>query len=370
MGFLAFLIYSLIYLLGLGTLIAAIFDVSPFVCFSPETKEFFLNPFSDWIFLIKEFQWGRWAVDSGWNFAIFLCFILFFPGWIACWFFVRRIRFSKILRAPFYHFKRKKLEKAGPVKIPVPHKNASLNRPMAMPKSMSFGNTLAQQMKEQASSQPSSQQQPLPSPNQTSSQTQEKPQNESFTPEQKAFIEQLGKKHNLDLFERIMLNNFVVPLVLASDSRAFLMQFLSQPTEWIADESITEGYDKPTWFSTQGLITSPIYELTQAAAALHEKEPESELISVVVLTSGSVINASLMQRTWAQTKSFVVRLDETVDAPDSITLAELLERDSFSFEELSQTDTLDQVNPFAENSPANEEKPEDSHPMEDDAPKS
>lgn len=368
MSFFAFLIYSLVYFVGLGTLIAAFFDVSPFVCFSLETKEFFINPFSDWIFLFKEFQWGRWAVDSGRNFAIFLCFILFFPGWIVCWFFVRRIRFSKILRAPFYHFKRKRLEKAGPVKISVPHKSATLNRPMAMPKSMSFGNTLAQQMKEQASSQPSSQQQP--SPNQTSFQTQETRPNTPFTSEQKAFIEQLGKKHNLDLFERIMLNNSVVPLVLASDSRAFLMQFLSQPTEWIADESITEGYDKPTWFSTQGLITSPVYELTQAAAALHEKEPESELISVVVLTQGCVINASLMQKTWAQTKSFVVRLDETVDAPDSITLAELLERDSFSFEELSQNEAADQINPFAENLPVSNEKTEDSQHLEDDILKS
>ena len=103
MSFFAFLLYTFIYFVGLGTLLSAVLGVSPFVCFSIKTNEVFLNPFSDWIFLIHEFQWGLWAVDSGINFVIFLCFILFFPLWILCWFWVRKLRFFRILKKPFYY---------------------------------------------------------------------------------------------------------------------------------------------------------------------------------------------------------------------------------------------------------------------------
>ena len=338
MSFFAFLLYTFIYFVGLGTLLSAVLGVSPFVCFSIKTNEVFLNPFSDWIFLIHEFQWGLWAVDSGINFVIFLCFILFFPLWILCWFWVRKLRFFRILKKPFYYFKRKKIEKRGTSPLPLQTSSALMNRPKAMPKSVSFGNSLPSQLQNAQKQQ--SETPPMP-PEQLNTATQQQ-QKETFTQEQKNFIQQLGQSHELEMFERILLNDFIVPLVLASDTRAFLITALNQDTEWIADESITDGYDKPTWFSTQGLLTSPVFELTKAAETLHEKEPDSEIISVVILTQGSIINASLMQKNWAKEKAFVVRLNESIESPDCITLAELLDRDSFSFEELPETEPEEQ----------------------------
>ena len=353
MSFFAFLLYTFIYFVGLGTLLSAVLGVSPFVCFSIKTNEVFLNPFSDWIFLIHEFQWGLWAVDSGINFVIFLCFILFFPLWILCWFWVRKLRFFRILKKPFYYFKRKKIEKRGTSPLPLQTSSALMNRPKAMPKSVSFGNSLPSQLQNAQNQQ--SETPPMP-PEQLNTTTQQQ-QKETFTQEQKNFIQQLGQSHELEMFERILLNDFIVPLVLASDTRAFLITALNQDTEWIADESITDGYDKPTWFSTQGLLTSPVFELTKAAETLHEKEPDSEIISVVILTQGSIINASLMQKNWAKEKAFVVRLNESIESHDCITLAELLDRDSFSFEELPETEPKEQEE---QKEPEEQEEPESS----------
>ncbi|MGN1090979.1 MAG: hypothetical protein ACI4RJ_00600, partial [Alphaproteobacteria bacterium] len=236
--------------------------------------------------------------------------------------------------------------------LPLQTSSALMNRPKAMPKSVSFGNSLPSQLQNAQNQQ--SETPPMP-PEQLNTTTQQQ-KKETFTQEQKNFIQQLGQSHELEMFERILLNDFIVPLVLASDTRAFLITALNQDTEWIADESITDGYDKPTWFSTQGLLTSPVFELTKAAETLHEKEPDSEIISVVILTQGSIINASLMQKNWAKEKAFVVRLNESIESPDCITLAELLDRDSFSFEELPETEPKEQEEPEEQEEPKEQEE--------------
>ena len=68
-----------------------------------------------------------------------------------------------------------------------------------------------------------------------------------------------------------------------------------------------------------------------------EKEPDSELIKIVTLTKGSILNASLMQNAWSKDKVFVVKLDETIPMEDCLTLADLLNRNVFDSDYMPTT---------------------------------
>lgn len=338
MSFFAFVIYSFIYLVGLGALIASVLGVSPFLCISLKTNEVFLNPFEDWILLYHQFQWGEWAVDSGRNLAIFLSFILFFPCWILLWFLLRHFCSFKFLKAPFHYFKRKKLEKASLDTSSVAKRTTS--RPFAMPKSASYGSVLPSQ--EQLNEQPSQSQPPSPSHPDTQQTSQEPAQDTMTQPDGhtesaqslcsaqvKEEITAYAQKAGFQVYDSVLLGEYVVPLVLLKDSVALLLTFLNEDTEWFADETTSADDQKPTWFATSGLITSPVYNMTQAAQALSKLEPDSYLSGIVVLTAGSVVNSTIMQNTWRQSNNYVVRLNDNIICEGLTTFEELLETNDF-----------------------------------------
>ena len=148
---------------------------------------------------------------------------------------------------------------------------------------------------------------------------------EELSPELKEQVKQVGNELGCDLFENVLLDNITVPLVLATDSVAFLMTFLLEEREWIADEEAADEDLDPTWFSAEGLITSPFYLMSKAAERLKQQEPESEIIPVVVLCEGSILNAGALKSQWEEKNGFVVSFNKDTDGTLQ-TLQELLQK--------------------------------------------
>ena len=300
--FFAFLIYSFIFLCIGGSVITYYFDVSPFACFSMSTKEVFINPFSDWYRLYIDFQHDNWAINSLYNLTIFLIFLFFFPAWIGLWFFLKRFNWEKIFLKPVYffkrHFRKKEIEKPDVSKMV----KTSSERPLAMRKSSNFGNLAAIAEGENSTNNESKE---VPSTTQNTTSSNKQP-GAPINLRQKEQLRLLGERYGFELFERVQLDGLLVPFVFATDTVALVTTFLTENSEWIADENISEDGNDPTWFSAEGLTPSPFYQMGKAAEFLKEKEPNSEIIPVVVLAEGSILNVPNMKELWEERGGAVV----------------------------------------------------------------
>ena len=286
-----FIIYTFLFLCVGGALCTCLLGVSPFALFSWKTGEVFINPFSDWQMLYNDFQHNNWAVDSAENLIIFLVFIFFFPLWIALWFLVRRIPFKKAFLKPVYFYKSHfQSQKISAPKMPVVAKGM-VNRPIAMRKTLGIRSIdLTETTTEQKSVDT----------------TPSRPTTSRSNPvSYKKELFELGQKYGYELFERVKLDDFIVPYVLATDTLALVLTVLDDDKEWIADETSSDG-DDPTWFSAEGLIPSPYSQMVGASEFLKEKEPDSVIIPVVVLAKGSILNVSNVKEQWDEKGGFVV----------------------------------------------------------------
>ncbi len=328
-NFFLFLLYSFLYLCVGGSLIGLYLGYSPFACFSYSTKEVFLNPFSDWYTLYMRFQYDNWAVNSLKNLLIFFVFLFYFPVWFGLWLWVRKVHWLHLIFKPFLNMRH---HHAAPLpKTPVVAQSMTA-RPAAMPKMRGFGGAalaLAEQQKQ--AEQQKAQNQSAENENDDLSDEISKMANavdadavDALTPELAEQIKALGAKYGYELFENVRLDDLNVALVLATDSVAFMMSFLTVDREWIADEDAADDDLEPTWFSAQGLITSPFYLMEKASALLREKEPDSEVIPTVVLARGTLLNASAMAPVWQAKKGVVALLDDEAKGDDLPVLEDLL----------------------------------------------
>ncbi len=332
-----FIFYSFVYLVGYGWLIWYIFGFSPFMCFSSETKELFVNPLSDWSTLYRDFVNDKWVINSWGDTLMLVAFLSFFPLWIGLWVRLSHAQIIKKILKPFHAIKRRQLNDAKPQQSTL--KTSLMMRPKPMPRGVSFGSSHTSPSKNQAATQsmqsmPNNAMSAAPVTGGTalSSSTETTSSTGEFT---QAFVEQmrqLGERYGCDLFEKVRLDDVTVPLVLATDTRAFLMTFLLDGREWIADEEVSEDAIEPTWFSAQGLIPSPFYMMSKAAATLAEKEPTSDIIPVVVLCNGSILNAQAMQQTWQEQGGFVVTWQSASD-DNLMTLEEVISQASTTLTE-------------------------------------
>lgn len=303
--FFAFLIYSFLFLCVGGSIITYYFDFSPFACFSWSTKELFINPFSDWHTLYIDFQHDNWAINSFKNLMIFFIFLFFYPAWIGLWFLVKRIKWNKFFSKPVYLFKRR-FGKKEEIKMPDVSSLAKTtgDRPLAMRKSSNFGNPL---LMAQAQEEQNKEVNDFPT-NEPASFL--KPSFEAVNVNQKEQLRALGEKYGYELFEKVQMDDLMVPFVFATDTVALVTTVLMDDREWIADEDVSEDGSEPTWFSAEGLISSPFSRMVKAAAFLREKEPDSEIVPVVVVGAGSILNAEIMEEKWSQMGGRVVVWNE------------------------------------------------------------
>jgi len=287
--FFFFLLYSFIFLCLGGSLVEYAFGVSPFNLFSWSTNEIYLNPLSDWGTLYRRLKYNNLTIDST-NLPLFFSFLFFYPIYIGLWFLLSNLPWKRKILKVIVHHRRKKeknkqMTEGSSLKTYLSRPKA-LEKPKSSNRSSMLNQLAAQKEAEMAQLAEASTEAPA--------------KLEQLSPEIINQIRELGKKYGYDLFENVKLGEIMVPLVLATDEEALLLKFLFQEREWIADENIPEDASEPTWFSTEGLITSPFFELQPAVQSLQEQEPTSHVRPVVVLCEGSIMNSLALIDTWAQ----------------------------------------------------------------------
>ena len=302
-----FIIYSFLFLCVGGSVISWLMGVSPFSVFSWETKEVYLNPFSDWYVLYKRFWYDNWVVYSASDLSVFFTFLFFFPIYIALWFWVRKVKWFHLL---FRHFSFLPLSKAPVLKGDILIKK-HFDRPVALRQTKGFGSSVLENISTPSHSSNET-------PNSENSNTSNASQNvvsqsvgeNLISDTLKQQIKELGSQYGYDMFENVLLENINVPLVLATDTVALLLKPLTEKREWIADEMAVDEQSEPTWFSADGLITSPFYQMQKAAEILKLQEPESEVVPVVLLCDGSILNSAALIPQWQEKNGFVALLND------------------------------------------------------------
>lgn len=303
-----FIIYSFLFLCVGGSAIGWLFGVSPFAFFSWETKEIYLNPLSDWYTLYKRFWYENWVVNTPKDLTLFFSFLFFFPLYIALWFWGLKVKWMKRILKPFAFLHHPK--------APVLKENLSIkkhfDRPVALRQTRGFSSAIANLAPMQDSNESKTledeniQTVPLGDMHSQMNTAVKKEVPETL----KSQIKELGLQYGYDMFENVQLDGVTVPLVLATDTVALLLSPLTEKREWIADEiSADEGID-PTWFSAEGLITSPFYQMCQAAEQLKAQEPDSDIVPVVLLCDGSILNAGALIETWQEKSGYVALLND------------------------------------------------------------
>ena len=299
-----FIIYSFLFLCVGGSALSLVFGVSPFAFFSWQTKEVYLNPFSDWYVLYKQFWYDNWVINSPKDLSIFFTFLFFFPLYIALWFWVRKVKWLKLIFKPFAFLHYSK----APALKENPSVKRHFERPVALRQSRGFGGSALP-----VASPPSEEKKANVSAQNTQSsvsvsdlKSQDKTQ---LSAELKNQIKELGLQYGYDMFENVLLEDVTVPLVLATDTVALLLNPLMDKREWIADEVSAGDGLEPTWFSAEGLITSPFYLMSKAAEQLKLQEPDSDIVPVVLLCDGSVLNASALLSQWQEKNGFIALLN-------------------------------------------------------------
>lgn len=124
-------------------------------------------------------------------------------------------------------------------------------------------------------------------------------------------------------FKNLKINNQSLDLSLATDEKALSIVLLNRPNvSWflIADQNTPESI----WFSEDGHIPSPIYILNQVQEALKAENPTVELKKLIVLTSGSLMDAAEAQDICAQNDVQLVQFNNA-EMPDLPTLQTVIE---------------------------------------------
>ncbi len=312
------IVWTLIYVPVVGYVINLVFGYTPFgaLFYHSSAGELrMLNPFEDWATLYFAFMYDQWVINTFSDFALFLCFLLFFPIWGLGWLWALKVKWGGKLKFPIHRNSQGKNE----IKHKIPLKKKELVRPPALPVGTFLDRKISAPISTEKETETTSNTIPTPALSQ--------PNVDELSAEITSAIKELGERFGFELFRNVQLDNFLIPLVLATDTKALLLKTLTSNNEWIADETIAEGSDKPTWFSSNGIEVSPFFEAGQAALSLAQKEPESVIIPVVVVVKGNIINAETMQPEWQSKGGYVVRYGEGL--PENLmTLEKLLEQEA------------------------------------------
>ena len=269
------------------------------------------NPFVDWIRLIEDFVNDEFVINNWVNSLVALAFIGFFPLW---YWGLKRCLKRKWFNAPssLLNVSKKIVIKKHQMARP-PMASAPVN--FTKPVNYVEGKSEAEAVM------------PEPSEDGAGEYIEDKP--EEVPPYDLtnviAEIRNVIDGTDMEVFENVPLENFKVPVVVASDELAYLLTFLTTNQEWVADEDLPPEGEAPTWFSAEGMIPSPFYQTKQAAEILQKQEAGSRVVPVVVVLDGEILNYETMKETWENQGGYVVRSEN--GRPDIMMTLDVLLRE-------------------------------------------
>lgn len=304
------LIWFIIYAVAVGALVYEIFGLTPFgvvLTYSAEQGVILYNPFIDWVKLYRAFMFDQWTIDNVYDFSLLCCFLLFFPVWLWSWRRLCRIKWGAFLLKPF----KKAVQKTGKIKV-LPRQK-KLERPKALATTGWMPSSAA------VSGSSSGAEAEPPVPQNTGDLTAS---NTSASKEASAqwvaYLKETAGRYGFEVFEHVALENAVVPIVLATDTKALLFDFFDEPgSEWVVEGKPFEEGTTPKWYSAEDQIISPFYRLCVAAHALKEKEPTSIICPVLLVVGGVLLNPDALNDVTAEENGAVLtdaQLDDYLKA--------------------------------------------------------
>ena len=247
----------------------------------PMTRRLFyvdlLNP-NDYIRLFQAFLDNRWQINSFGSLILLILLLGFVPLWLTGW--VISYRKWPSLKS-FKRKKKLKITSAGGLEG-LPQRKAFVPEKMRTQAAVLLNMSLEeaqQKLKEVASSASSFQ------GTSTNSTSEADARREADI----AQITAATSDYELEVFSNLFFAGERVPLALSTDERAALVWLINEPNEtWSVD--INDSLEQSDWYGTSRQLPSPAGILTKVCAALKESEPNSEIIPLIVLTSGRILN--------------------------------------------------------------------------------
>lgn len=252
----------------------------------PLTQKFYyvnlLNP-KDYKRLTEAFTDGRWQINSFADFVLLFLIFGFIPLWITGWIFFYR-KFSKLKTKHFSFKKKVKIDSTGKL-TGLPQRKAFVPEKMRTQASSLLNISLEEaQQTLKTSTQSVS--------NKQSGNTSPLSEEEiSYREADIALISKLAENYEVEVFSNLLFAGEHLPIAISTDERAALIWLINTPNEtWSVDTS--ESIEQAPWYGTTKQIPSPVGILKKISTSLSESEPDSEVIPLIVLTSGHILNES------------------------------------------------------------------------------
>ncbi len=320
------IVWFIIYTILVGGFVCKLYGVTPFNLFFIHVGQqgwVLYNPFEDWIKLYKAFMFENWTINSLYDFSILSCFFLFFPICAWGWYKLCRIK---------WRIKRKSEQKGDKSSLISERK---MLRPRAMP--MTGRGSFVPVSPVQSFKDKSSDQKEKDSSDQTSIQ------------ERMNYLEKKAQQYGIEVFKNVALEGYIVPIVLATDTKAFLFDFFDKPgTEWIVEDTSFKKSELPKWYSAEDQIISPFHQLCKAAHVLRMKEEGAFVCPVLLIIGGELLNADTLKEEQEKENGFVLKDSDLEDflrnqfqglkgESEGLSIQDLLDEEEISSEEKQST---------------------------------
>lgn len=100
----------------------------------------------------------------------------------------------------------------------------------------------------------------------------------------------IARKFQVEIFQHILLEGHKVPMAISTAARAMMIEIVNaKGANWSVD--FTDDVLQSGWYSQETVMEKMAEDLVKASEALERAEPGSEVVKVICLTDGRLLNA-------------------------------------------------------------------------------
>lgn len=213
----------------------------------------------------RDFAEYRWLVKTSFDFALLATMILWIPVWLIGWWLLCKIKWSVL---------KPKIKPRTVVKkvLEVKESKPTYATPRPLPSVIQAARYVAPKLPGQQEETTSGQ------------------KSHTNLVQMIRSIATVAKKYQVEIFQHILLEGNRVPLAISTDARAVMIEIVNKKNvNWSVE--FTDDIMKSSWYSEGGVMENLAQDLLKASASLAKSEPNSEILSAIVLTDGRILNA-------------------------------------------------------------------------------
>ncbi len=219
---------------------------------------------TDWQQKYQAFIHYKWKVNTLFDTMLFFTMLLWIPLWIVGWRYFYKVNWKKFKPAP----RKKTIVKKT---FELRENKQIYHMPRKMPSVVQATRYVAPKL-----------------PNQTEEVVSGAKSHTNLVQMIRS-IATLAKKYKVEIFQHILLEGNRVPMAISTDARAVLIEIVNKKNvNWSVEftDDVTQG----SWYSEGGVMDKLAQDLVRASASLAKSEPNSEVLSAIVVTDGRVLN--------------------------------------------------------------------------------